>query len=147
MKRPAVEAWITTARAKELLSAAGQDFDALKKAAVRKDFKPVMLNAKANFDVKNTLRDINSHNVLAKVEGSDPALKDEYVIYTAHWDHLGVGLPVNGDNIYNGARDNAAGVATMLEVARAFTKVQPQPKRSILFTMVTAEEQGLLGSQ
>jgi Zn-dependent M28 family amino/carboxypeptidase len=98
-------------------------------------------------EIRNKLRTINSRNVVAKLEGSDPALKDEYVVYTAHWDHLGVGEPVKGDTIYNGARDNAAGVAAMLEVARAFTKVQPPPKRSILFTMVTAEEQGLLGSQ
>jgi Zn-dependent M28 family amino/carboxypeptidase len=97
--------------------------------------------------IRNSLRTIDSHNVVAKVEGSDPALKDEYVVYTAHWDHLGVGLPVNGDAIYNGARDNAAGTATLLEIARAFTRVQPQPKRSILFAIVTAEEQGLLGSQ
>ena len=74
-------------------------------------------------------------------------LKDEYVVYSAHWDHLGVGAPVNGDKIYNGALDNASGVAAVLEIARAFTKVQPPPKRSILFLMVTAEEQGLLGSQ
>src|SRR6266550_1265575 len=89
MKRPAVESWITLERAKELLTASGQDFDALKKAAVSKDFKPVVLNAKANFTVKNTLREINSNNVVAKLEGSDPVLKNEYVIYTAHWDHLG----------------------------------------------------------
>jgi Zn-dependent M28 family amino/carboxypeptidase len=97
--------------------------------------------------IANTFRTINSRNVVAKLEGSDPALKDQYVVYTAHWDHFGVGDPVNGDRIYNGARDNASGVAGMLEVARAFTQVKPQPKRSILFTVVTAEEQGLLGSQ
>ena len=97
--------------------------------------------------IKNTLRTIDSQNVVAKLEGSDPQLKDEYVVYSAHWDHLGVGAPVNGDKIYNGALDNASGVATVLEIARAFTKVQPPPKRSILFLMVTAEEQGLLGSQ
>jgi Zn-dependent M28 family amino/carboxypeptidase len=85
--------------------------------------------------------------VLARLEGSDPRLKDEYVVYSAHWDHLGVGAPVNGDTIYNGALDNASGVATVLEIARAFTQMRPQPKRSILFLMVTAEEQGLLGSQ
>jgi Zn-dependent M28 family amino/carboxypeptidase len=79
--------------------------------------------------------------------GNDPALKDEYIVYTAHWDHLGVGPDVNGDRIYNGAKDNAIGVAGLLELARAFTKVSPAPKRSILFLSVTAEEQGLLGSQ
>ena len=89
MGRVAVESWITTDRAKELFTAGGQDFDALKKAAVTKDFKPVALKAKANINVKNTLREINSLNVVAKVEGSDPTLKNEYVVYTAHWDHLG----------------------------------------------------------
>jgi Zn-dependent M28 family amino/carboxypeptidase len=147
MKRPAVEAWITTERAKELLTASGQDFDALKKAAIRKDFKPVTLNAKANFDVKNTLREINSNNVLAKLEGSDPALKNEYVIYTAHWDHLGRDPKLQGDQIYNGALDNASGTATLLEIAEAFTKLPTPPKRSILFLAVTAEEKGLLGSK
>jgi Zn-dependent M28 family amino/carboxypeptidase len=85
--------------------------------------------------------------VVAKVAGSDPALKDEYVVYTAHWDHLGVGPEANGDRIYNGAKDNAIGVAGLLELARGFTTVMPPPKRSILFVSVTAEEQGLLGSQ
>jgi Zn-dependent M28 family amino/carboxypeptidase len=85
--------------------------------------------------------------VLAKLEGSDQNLKDESVIYTAHWDHFGVGKPVNGDKIYHGALDNASGVASVLEIARAFTQAQPKPKRSILFLMVTAEEQGLLGSE
>jgi len=147
MKRPAVEAWITLDRAKELLTASGQDFDALKKAAVSKDFKPVALNAKANFDIKNTLREINSHNVVAKLEGSDPTLKNEYVIYSAHWDHLGKDPNLQGDQIYNGAIDNASGVATLLEIARAFTKLPNPPKRSILFLAVTGEEKGLLGSK
>ena len=97
--------------------------------------------------VKNALRTVDSQNVVAKLDGSDPTLKDEYVVYSAHWDHLGVGAPVNGDKIYNGALDNASGVATVLELAKAFTQIQPPPRRSILFLMVTAEEQGLLGSQ
>ena len=147
MGRANVEGWITVDAARKLFTMAGLDYDALKKKAIAKDFKAVPLDVKASMGIRNKLRTINSQNVVAKLEGSDPALKDEYVVYTAHWDHLGVGEPVNGDTIYNGARDNAAGVAAMLEVARAFTKVQPPPKRSILFTMVTAEEQGLLGSQ
>jgi len=147
MGRVNVEGWITVDSARKLFALGGQDFDRLKKEAITKQFEPVPLGVTAKMGIKNTLRTIDSHNVVARLEGSDPALEDQYVVYTAHWDHLGIGLPVNGDNIYNGARDNAAGVATMLEVARAFTKVQPRPKRSILFTMVTAEEQGLLGSQ
>jgi Zn-dependent M28 family amino/carboxypeptidase len=146
MGRANIEGWITVDAARKLFAMGGQDYDALKKQAITKDFKAVPLGLNASMGIRNTLRTINSQNVVAKLEGSDPALKDDYVVYTAHWDHLGVGIPVNGDKIYNGARDNAAGVSVMLEVARAFTKVQPRPKRSILFTMVTAEEQGLLGS-
>lgn len=145
--RVGVEAWMTEARARELLTAAGQDFDALKKAAVTKDFKPVPLNAKANLTVKNTLRNIDSANVVAKLEGSDPALKDEYVIYSAHWDHLGVDPKLTGDTIFNGALDNATGTAAVLEIAEAFTKLPTAPKRSILFLFVTAEEKGLLGAK
>jgi len=147
MSRANIEGWITTDAAQKILAMGGQDFETLKKQARTRDFKPVPLGLKASMAVKNTLRTIDSQNVVAKLEGSDPALKDEYVVYSAHWDHLGVGTPVNGDKIYNGALDNASGVATVLEIARAFTQIQPQPKRSILFLMVTAEEQGLLGSQ
>ena len=107
----------------------------------------VPLGLKASLAIHNTMRTIDSQNVVAKLEGSDSRMKDECVIYSAHWDHFGIGAPVNGDTIYNGALDNASGVATVLGIARAFTQAQPQPKRSILFLMVTAEEQGLLGSQ
>jgi Zn-dependent M28 family amino/carboxypeptidase len=147
MGRANIEGWITLAAAKKILALGGQDFDALKKQARTRDFKPVSLGVKASIAIKNTLRTIDSQNVVAKLEGSDPKLKNEYVVYSAHWDHLGVGAAVNGDKIYNGALDNASGVATVLEIGRAFTQVQPPPKRSILFLMVTAEEQGLLGSQ
>jgi len=147
MGRPAVESWITTDRAKELLAASGQDFDALKKAAVSKDFKPVALNAKANMTIKNTIREIDSNNVIGKIEGSDPALKNEYVIYTAHWDHLGRDPKLTGDQIFNGALDNASGTAALLEIAEGFTKLATPPKRSILFLAVTAEEKGLLGAK
>ena len=147
MGRAAIEGWITLDAAKRILKMAGQDFDTLKKQALSRDFKPVPLNLKASLAVRNTLRTLDSQNVVAKVEGSDPTLKNEYVVYTAHWDHLGIGAPVNGDKIYNGALDNASGVAQLLEIANAFAKAQPQPKRSILFLMVTAEEKGLLGSE
>jgi Zn-dependent M28 family amino/carboxypeptidase len=147
MGRSAIEGWVTLDTAKTILKMAGQDFDALKKRALTREFKPVPLNLKASLAVKNTMRTLDSKNVLGKVEGADPRLRDEYVIYSAHWDHLGVGAPVKGDRIYNGALDNASGVAQLLEVAKAFTTVEPKPKRSILFLMVTAEEQGLLGSQ
>ena len=142
-----IEGWITLEAARKLFTMAGQDYDALKKQALTKDFKPVPLGVKASMAVANKLRTIDSRNVVAKLEGSDPALKDEYVVYSAHWDHLGVGAPVNGDTIYNGALDNASGVATVLEIARALKQAQPQPKRSFLFLMVTAEEKGLIGSE
>ncbi|MBA3243322.1 MAG: M28 family peptidase [Acidobacteria bacterium] len=147
MKRVAVESWMNIDRAKELFTSAGQDFDALKKTAVSKDFKPIALNAKATFNVKTTLREVQSQNVVARLEGSDPMLKDEYVVYTAHWDHLGRNDKLQGDQIYNGALDNASGVAQLLELAEAFTKLPTPPKRSILFLAVTAEEKGLLGAK
>jgi Zn-dependent M28 family amino/carboxypeptidase len=145
--RVGVESWISLDKAKELLSASGQDFDALKKAAVRKDFKPVVLNAKASFELTNTLRTVDSANVIAKLEGSDPTMKDEYVIYTAHWDHLGRDTNLKGDQIFNGALDNASGTAVLLEIAEAFTKLKKKPKRTIIFLAVTAEEKGLLGAK
>ena len=150
MGRASIEGWLSLDAAKRVLKMAGQDFDALKKQALTRDFKPVPLGLKASMALKNTSRTIDSRNVVARLEGSDPALKDEYVVYSAHWDHLGVGDPDpddKGDTIYNGALDNASGVASLLEIARAFTQVKPAPKRSILFVMVTAEEQGLLGSE
>lgn len=102
------------------------------------------LTAKVHIETKS--EDVHSPNVVAKIEGSDPVLKNEYVVYTAHLDHLGIGEPVKGDNIYNGALDNASGSAMLLELARAFTKMNPRPRRSILFVNVTGEEAGLLGS-
>jgi Zn-dependent M28 family amino/carboxypeptidase len=147
MGRANIEGWLSLDAAKRLLKMAGQDFDSLKKQAITREFKPVPLNLKASLAVKNTMRTIDSRNVVAKLEGSDPALKDEYVVYTAHWDHFGISEPKNGDKIYNGALDNASGVASMLEIARELTEVKPAPRRSILFLAVTAEEQGLLGSQ
>ena len=143
----AVEAWIHLDPAKELLAASGLDFDTLKKAAVRRDFQPVPLEARASFHVQNKLREIESRNVIAKLEGSDPELKDEYIIYTAHWDHLGRDEKRQGDQIFNGALDNASGTAGLLEIAEAFTKLETPPKRSILFLAVTAEEKGLLGTK
>jgi Zn-dependent M28 family amino/carboxypeptidase len=147
MGKANIEGWITVDAARKLFTMAGQDYDALKKQALTRDFKPVPLGVTASMAISNKLRTIDSRNVVAKLEGSDPALKDEYVVYSAHWDHLGIGLPVNGDSIYNGALDNASGVATVLEIAKELQRVQPQPKRSILFLLVTAEEKGLIGSE
>ncbi len=147
MSRVAVEGWITQGKAADLLKLAGHDFGTLKSQAASRDFKPVPLGVRASMTIKNTLRTVDSRNVLARIDGRDPKLKNEYVVYSAHWDHLGVGPAVNGDTIYNGAVDNAVGVAGLLEIARSFTKLPTAPKRSIVFLSVTAEEQGLLGSE
>jgi Zn-dependent M28 family amino/carboxypeptidase len=143
MGRAAIEGWITLESAKTLLKNAGQDFDTLKKKAATRDFKPVPLGATASMTIANKLRTINSRNVIAKLEGSDPKLKDEYVVYTAHWDHFGK----SADGIFHGAEDDALGCAALIEMGRAFTKLPAPARRSILFLAVTAEEQGLLGSQ
>jgi Zn-dependent M28 family amino/carboxypeptidase len=143
--RVPVEGWITLDKAKELLTASGQSFDKLKAAAATKDFKPVALNAKANYDVRIDSRQIQSHNIVAKLEGTDK--KSEYVVYTAHWDHLGKDTTLKGDQIYNGASDNASGSSALLEIAKAYTKLATPPRRSILFLSVTAEEKNLLGTK
>jgi len=149
MPRVAVEGWITHERAQELFRAAGLDYETEKKKAVSANFHPVPLGMRAQLDIHNTLRTIRSHNAIAKFTGSDPVLKNQYVIYSAHWDHFGIGPEVNGDKIYHGALDNASGSAALLEIARAYARLKPEnaPKRTILFLSVTAEEQGLLGSE
>ncbi|HKI17705.1 MAG TPA: M28 family metallopeptidase [Isosphaeraceae bacterium] len=145
--RVAIEGWISLDKAKELFQACGRDFQSLKQAAARPDFRPAPLGCSAKLAITNTLREVKSRNVVAKLEGSDPALKNETVIYTAHWDHLGRDSSLAGDQIYNGAADNASGVAGVLEIARALVRVKPSPKRSIVFLAVTAEEKGLLGAK
>lgn len=139
--------WITLDVAEKLLADCGQDFDALKKSAISKDFRPVALNAKVNIDIRQQLRSFKSHNVIGKLEGSDPKLKDEYVLYTAHWDHLGKHPELQGDQIFNGAVDNASGDAAVIQLGSAFAKLNPRPKRSVLFMCTTAEEAGLLGAK
>ncbi len=147
MDAVSARSWITLDVAKKLLGDSGQDFDALKKSAITKDFRPAVLNAKANIAIKQQIRSFKSHNVIGKLEGSDPKLSGEYVIYTAHWDHLGRHPELQGDQIFNGAIDNASGVASVIELASAFAKVNPPPKRSVLFMATTAEEAGLLGAK
>jgi Zn-dependent M28 family amino/carboxypeptidase len=147
MDAVSARSWITLDVAKELFADSGQDFDGLKKSAITKDFRPVTLNAKANIAIKQQVRSFKSHNVIGKLEGSDPKLNGEYLIYTAHWDHLGRHPELQGDQIFNGAIDNASGVASVIELAAAFKKVNPPPKRSVLFIATTAEEAGLLGAK
>jgi Zn-dependent M28 family amino/carboxypeptidase len=142
--------WVTQKKAQELFKAAGLDLDQLTQAAHRRDFKPVSLGLKFQSNVKSTIRPFDTSNVVARIEGSDPKLKDEAVLYSAHHDHLGIGNPDDDDKtdrIYNGAIDNASGTATVLELARVWSTMNPRPKRSILFALVAAEEQGLLGSE
>ncbi len=147
--RCAMDGWLTLDATKRIFAAAGQDFDAARKSAATRDFKPLALAAQASFTIESTLRPVDSRNVIALLPGSDPKLKDEYVIYTSHWDHLGRDPKLAGDQIYNGAADNAAGTAVLLEIAQAYQALPPEqkPKRSILFLSITAEEKGLLGSR
>ncbi len=144
---PFVQGWITHEQAQALFKAAGYDFASLKEKALNPDFHPIPLKMRAKIEIQNSIRRIESHNVIAKVSGSDPTLKNQYVIYSAHWDHFGIGPEVNGDKIYHGALDNASGTAALIELGRAFANLKTKPKRSILFLSVTGEEQGLLGSE
>jgi Zn-dependent M28 family amino/carboxypeptidase len=141
-----MESWIQRDTAADLFKRAGLDFDKAKLQAQSRDFKPVELKGlsmSANYAVDAQV--IKSKNVVARLDGSEQP--GQYVIYSAHWDHLGVGLPdAKGDKIYNGAVDNATGTAALLELARAYAK-QPRAKRSVVFLAVTAEEKGLLGSE
>jgi len=144
--KAAVESWISTEGARELFKLSGLNFDAEKAKAATPRIKAVDPNLSASppFTPKTTPH--NSRNVIAKLTGSDPALKNEYVVFSAHWDHFGFSEPVNGDNIKNGAQDNASGTAGILAMARAARQLKTPPKRTMLFLAVTAEEQGLLGS-
>ena len=145
--RVAVEGWLTLDTSRKLFAAAGQDFAALKKSAVRRDFKPVALAATASFTVDNRIREVASHNVVARLDGADAQVRDEWVIFSAHWDHLGRDPRLPGDQIFNGALDNATGVAALLEIAQGFAAAPRAPRRSVLFIAFTAEEKGLLGSR
>jgi Zn-dependent M28 family amino/carboxypeptidase len=147
MGRPAIEGWITLDQARALFALAGQDLDALKQRALRRDFRPVPLGVTASMTLHNTLRSVDSRNVIGKVEGSDERLRNEFVVYTAHWDGLGIGPDVNGERICHGAKDNAVAVGGLIEIGRAFASAPVKPKRTILFLAVTAEEQLLLGSE
>lgn len=139
--------WITEPIAEQLFKAAGYDLATLTKAAASRDFKPVDLGVKFSGNITTKVRPFDSANVVARLEGSDPQLAKQTIIYSAHHDHLGVGKPdATGDRIYNGAIDNATGCALLVDMARVWSQTQPRPKRSIIFAAVAAEEQGLLGS-
>ncbi len=146
--RSQVEAWVTEDAARRLVALGGHDLDALREAADNRDFEPVPLGVTTSIAMDVELSRVESANVLGLIPGSDPELADEAVIYTAHHDHLGIGTPNEaGDTIYNGAMDNASGVAQVLAIARALQALPEPPRRSILVAFVGAEEQGLLGSK
>ncbi len=145
MDRVAVEGWVTTDVAKELFAKAGLDFETAKANAAKGAYNVDMGDLTASVNVKNTIKKSVSYNFIATLPGSEKA--DEHVIYSAHWDHLGTDTTRKGDQIYNGAHDNATGTAGLIEVAEAFTKLPKHPTRSMTFLAVTAEEQGLLGSK
>ncbi|OEK06422.1 M28 family metallopeptidase [Roseivirga misakiensis] len=138
----ALQGWITRSSAVKLFQSAG--IKNYSEMARNKDFKPVDMNMKFSGGVVNEIKKDMSRNVVAMIEGSKRP--DEYIIYSGHWDHLGVGAPVDGDSIYNGAHDNATGVTGILAIAEAFANLETKPERSVVFLFVTAEEQGLLGS-
>jgi Zn-dependent M28 family amino/carboxypeptidase len=140
-------AWLTQNAGAKLLASTGKTVDELLAMADQKSFHPIPLGVHVTGHIPVKLRSIESRNVIGRVNGADPQLKRQAVLFTAHWDHLGIGVPVNGDRIYNGAVDNATGCAMVLEIARAWAALAEKPKRSALFLLVTAEESGLLGSE
>lgn len=145
-----LRSWMTDAAARRMMRVAGQELNALRRQAMSRDFQPVKLNLRASINLKSELKRVEAPNVAAILPGRDPKLRDEYVVYSAHWDHLGIGEPdKRGDTIYNGAVDNASGVACVLEIAAALVRLpeSERPRRSSLFLIPTAEEQGLLGAE
>ncbi|HEV2468485.1 MAG TPA: M28 family peptidase [Candidatus Sulfotelmatobacter sp.] len=142
-----VASWIHYDVASRLASASGMNLDKMMKDAQSKDFHPVKMGARLKAHMVSKIRNFESNNVLAVLPGSDRKVADEAVMYTAHYDHFGIRPEMPGDNIFNGAEDNATGCGILLELARAFGASAARPRRSILFAAVTAEEQGLLGSE
>jgi Zn-dependent M28 family amino/carboxypeptidase len=139
--------WLSESATKRILKLGGWFMEDLLKSAENKNFKPVSLDIKVSLDMNCKIRPVGTKNVIGLLEGSDTKLKDEYVVYTAHYDHLGIGTPVNGDSIYNGAFDNATGVSALLAIAKSFASMENKPKRSILFIATASEEEGLLGAR
>lgn len=142
-----IKAWTTEDATRKYLELAGYSLDSLMAMAESKSFTPVPLGIAMNATIRSSVKRIETNNIIGKVEGSDPVLKDQYVIFTAHYDHFGIGLPIDGDSIYNGALDNASGTSLMLNLAESFSASPVKTKRSLLFAAVAAEEQGLLGSK
>jgi len=144
MSRCAAEGWIHLEAARPIFAAAGLDYDTIKTTAAKRGFKAVPLGLKASLTLKNEIKKVTSHNVIARLRGSERP--DECVIYMSHWDHFGKNPALEGDQIFNGAVDNATGTAALIELAEAFKALKRPPDRSIVFLAVTGEEQGLIGS-
>ena len=140
-------AWLSQEAGAKLVASSGKSLDELLAMANQKSFRPIPLGVHVIGHIPVKLREIDSRNVIGRVDGADSQMKSQAVLFTAHWDHLGIGVPVNGDNIYNGAVDNATGCAMVLEIARVWAALPQKPKRSAFFIFVTAEESGLLGSE
>jgi Zn-dependent M28 family amino/carboxypeptidase len=148
MSQVAVQSWIHRDAADRLFAAAGLSLDALLAMATRPDFRPVALGARATFRLRNGIREISSRNVVARLPGGHPQRREECIVYSAHWDHLGIGAAdADGNTVYAGAHDNASGTAGLIELARAFAGLPQRPDRSILFLALTCEEKGLLGAR
>jgi len=145
MSRCAVEGWLQLETTRRIFENAGLNYDELKTAAAKRGFKPIPLGLEASITLKNSVKKVTSRNVVALLPGSKRA--DEYIIYMAHWDHFGMNPALEGDQIFNGAVDNATGTAALIELAEAFKKLNRPLLRSIIFLAVTGEEQGLLGSE
>lgn len=145
MDRCAIEGWLSWEAAETIFQQSGMDFGEWFKKAETREFEPQLMSLQATVDLKNSIEKTKSSNVIAMIPGSKRP--DEYIIYTAHWDHLGRDTTKEGDQIYNGAADNASGTAGLIELAEAFMKLETKPERSIILMPVTAEEQGLLGSR
>jgi Zn-dependent M28 family amino/carboxypeptidase len=143
----AFQGWVTREAGEKLLGLAGKTVDELLAAAEKRDFRPIPLGVRIRGVLPTKVRQLDTRNVVGMVPGSDPKLKDEVVIFSAHWDHLGIGAPVDGDSIYNGSVDNATGCAILIELARAWAALAQKPRRTALFLSVTAEEGGLRGSE
>ncbi|CUT00166.1 M28 family metallopeptidase [Candidatus Kryptobacter tengchongensis] len=142
-----LKGWLTEDATRRMLALVGKNLDELVKIAQTRQFKPVDLGLKLSLNMRVKFREITSQNVIGILRGGDEKLKDEFVVITSHHDHLGIGKPVNGDSIYNGALDNASGVSAMLAIAKAFSELKVKPRRSVMFIALTAEEAGLLGSR
>ncbi len=143
----ALAGWVTGNAGNRILALAGRTVDELLKASNSRDFRPIPLGIRFRGNLVSKIRQQETRNVVAEIPGSDPERKSEAVVFSAHWDHLGIGSPVNGDSIYNGAVDNATGCAMLLEIARAWAALEQKPRRTAIFLAVTAEEAGLRGSE